>query len=96
MITPLHDRILVKPIPQESTTRGGLIIPDAAKDPPLRGTVVAVGQGHREGPGEYTPLDVSPGDIVVFGKYSGNEVRIEHEDHVVIREEDVMLVERGA
>ncbi|HSJ95943.1 MAG TPA: co-chaperone GroES [Myxococcota bacterium] len=91
-IRPLHDRILVKRIEEETTTKGGIIIPDTAKEKPQEGRVVAVGTGKLLEDGTVRPLDVKSGDKVLFGKYSGNEVNLDGEEHVIIREEDVLAV----
>jgi chaperonin GroES len=88
-IRPLHDRILVKRIAEEEKTKGGIIIPDTAKEKPQQGTVVAVGPGRRED-GKVVPLDVKAGDTVLFGKYAGTEIKIEGEEHLILREEDVL------
>jgi chaperonin GroES len=88
-IRPLHDRILVKRIAEEEKTKGGIIIPDTAKEKPHQGTVVAVGPGRRED-GKVVPLDVKAGDTVLFGKYAGTEIKIEGEEHLILREEDVL------
>jgi chaperonin GroES len=91
-IRPLHDRILVKRLDAESTTPGGLIIPDNAKEKPVRAIVVAVGSGKRDREGAIVPPDVAAGDCVVFSKYSGAEVQIDGVDHTILREEDILAV----
>jgi chaperonin GroES len=91
-IRPLHDRILVKRIESEAKTKGGIIIPDTAKEKPQEGLVVAAGPGRVNEEGKVTPLDVKKGDKVLFGKYSGSEVDLEGEEHLIIREEDVLAV----
>ena len=93
-IRPLHDRILVKRLDAESKTPGGLIIPDNAKEKPVEGIVVAVGDGTRNKDGERIPLDVKAGDRVLFSKYSGSEVRVSIDggDHLILREDDVLAV----
>ena len=88
-LTPLHDRVIVKRIEEKETVRGGIIIPDTAKEKPQEGQVVAVGPGKRE-KGELVPLDVKPGDRVLFGKYSGTEIKIEDEDLLILREEEIL------
>ena len=91
-IRPLQDRIVVKRLEGESKTKGGIIIPDTAKEKPIEGRVVAVGNGKIQKDGKARPLDVKPGDVVLFGKYSGQEVKLDGEDHVLIREDDVLAV----
>ena len=89
---PLHDRILVKRLESEAKTKGGIIIPDTAKEKPSQGQVVAVGPGGRDEAGKLIPIDVKAGDKVLFGKYSGSEITLDGEDHLIIREEDVLAV----
>jgi chaperonin GroES len=89
---PLHDRILVKRIEAEEKTRGGIIIPDTAKEKPIEGEVLAVGPGARDETGAVQPLDVRVGDRVLFGKWSGTEVVIEGEDRLIMKESDVFGV----
>ena len=91
-IRPLQDRILVKRLEEEETSKGGIIIPDSAKEKPAEGKVVAVGKGKVLEDGKVQPLDVKAGDTVLFGKYSGTEVKIEGEEHLIIREDDVLGV----
>jgi chaperonin GroES len=91
-IRPLADRLVVKRTQEEEKTKGGIIIPDTAKEKPLEGTVVAVGSGKSLKNGKSHPLDVKAGDKVLFGKYSGTEVKVEGEDLVLLREEDVLAV----
>jgi chaperonin GroES len=91
-IRPLHDRILIKRMEEQETRRGGIIIPDTAKEKPQEGKVVAVGNGKVWDDGKRTPLDVKAGDKILFGKYSGNEVKIEDEEYLIIREEDVLAI----
>ena len=91
-VKPLHDRIIVKRLEEESKTKGGLIIPDTAKEKPQQGKVVAVGSGRREEDGKIHPLDVKAGDTVLFAKYAGTEIKLEGEDHLILREEDVLGV----
>ena len=91
-IRPLQDRIVVKRVESEGKTKGGIIIPDTAKEKPIEGRVVAVGNGKILKNGKPRPLDVKVGDRVLFGKYSGNEVKLDGEDHVLIREDDVLAV----
>src|SRR4051812_1674612 len=94
-LTPLHDRILVRRVEAEETARGGIIIPDTAKEKPQEGIVVAVGAGKRE-KGELVPMGVKAGDRILFGKYAGNEVRIDDEELVIMREEEVLGTLSGA
>jgi chaperonin GroES len=89
-IRPLQDRILVKRIENEEKTKGGIIIPDTAKEKPSEGKVVAVGKGKVTDDGKLQPLEVKKGDRVLFSKYSGTEVNIEGEEHLIIREDDVL------
>jgi chaperonin GroES len=91
-IRPLQDRIVVKRLEGESKTKGGIIIPDTAKEKPIEGKVVAVGNGKVTKDGKVRPVDVKVGDVVLFGKYSGTEVKIDGEEHVLIREDDVLAV----
>jgi chaperonin GroES len=91
-IRPLQDRILVKRIDEEEKTKGGIIIPDTAKEKPSEGKVVAVGKGKVGDDGKLTPLDVKKGDRILFSKYSGTEVNIEGDEHLIIREDDVLGV----
>jgi chaperonin GroES len=89
-IRPLHDRIIVKRIEGEEKTKGGIIIPDTAKEKPQEGKVIAVGKGKVTEDGKLQPMEVQKGDRVLFGKYSGSEIKIEGEEHLIIREEDVL------
>jgi chaperonin GroES len=91
-IRPLHDRVIIKRLEEDRTSPGGIVIPDTAAEKPVRGKIVAVGKGRILENGEVRPCDVNVGDQILFGKYSGTEVRIEGEDLVVMREEDVMAV----
>ena len=91
-IRPLQDRLLVKRIDEEETTKGGIIIPDTAKEKPSEGIVAAAGNGKVGDDGKVTPLDVKKGDKVLFSKYAGTEVNIEGEEHLIIREDDVLGV----
>jgi chaperonin GroES len=93
-IKPLYDRIVVKGIDEEHKSPGGIIIPDTAKEKPQQGKVVAVGQGRRED-GKLIPIDVKPGDRVLFGKYAGTEIKIDGEEHLILREDDVLGVIEG-
>jgi chaperonin GroES len=91
-IRPLHDRVIVKRKEEERTTPGGIVIPDTAKEKPIRGEVIAVGKGKILENGDQRPLDVQVGDQILFGKYSGTEVKVEGEDLLVMREDDIMGV----
>lgn len=91
-IRPLHDRIIVKRLEEEEKTKGGIIIPDTAKEKPMEGKVIAVGKGKVLDDGKLQPLDVKAGDRVLFGKYSGTEVKIEGEEHLIMREDDILGV----
>lgn len=91
-IRPLHDRVIVKRLEEDRTSPGGIAIPDSAAEKPIRGEIVAVGNGKIRENGHARPCDVKVGDKILFGKYSGTEVRVEGEDLVVMREEDVMAV----
>ena len=91
-IRPLHDRVIVKRIEEEDKTKGGIIIPDTAKEKPQRGKVVAVGNGKITEEGKKIPLDVKAGDRILFSKYSGSEVKIDNEDYLIFREEDVLAI----
>lgn len=94
---PLHDRIVVKRIDAEAKTAGGIIIPDTAKEKPSEGEVIAVGPGGRDESGKLTPIDLKVGDRVLFGKWSGTEVKIDGEDLLIMKESDVMgVIEGGA
>jgi len=95
-VRPLHDRILVKRIDEEAKTKGGLIIPDTAKEKPMEGKVLAVGKGRVDEDGVLHPLDVQKGDRVLFGKYSGQTVKVKGDELLVMREEDIMGVIEGA
>ena len=89
---PLGDRVLVRRVEEESKTKGGIIIPDTAKEKPQEGKVVAVGPGARDDNGKVQPLDVKPGDTILFGKWSGTEVKIDGEDLLIMKESDIMGV----
>jgi chaperonin GroES len=91
-IRPLQDRIIVKRVDEEETTKGGIIIPDTAKEKPQEGKVIAVGKGKLNEDGKLQPLDVKKGDKILFSKYSGTEVNIDGEEHLIIREDDVLGV----
>jgi chaperonin GroES len=92
---PLHDRILVKRIEEKETVKGGIIIPDTAKEKPQEGEVVAVGNGKKTDEGKIVPLDVKTGDRILFGKYSGAEIKIDNEEFLILKEEEVLGVVEG-
>src|SRR5215475_10450922 len=91
-IRPLHDRILVKRLEEETKTSGGLFIPDSAKEKPIQAKVIAVGAGKRDKDGKIIALEVKAGDRVLFSKYSGTEVKIDGEEHLIMREDDLLAV----
>jgi chaperonin GroES len=93
--TPLHDRILVRRVEEAGTTRGGLIIPDSAKDKPQEGTVISVGNGRTNDEGKLFPLAVKEGDSILFGKYSGTEIKLDGEDLLIMKEEEVLGIVTG-
>jgi len=90
-VRPLHDRVIVRRLEEEEQTKGGIIIPDTAKEKPQEGKVIAVGPG-RQDDGTVVPLDVKPGDRVLFGKYTGTEVKLDGIEHLIMREEDILGV----
>ena len=91
---PLYDRILVERVESEEVTKGGIILPDTAKEKPQQGKVIAVGQGRRTDDGKVVPLEVKEGDTILFGKYSGSEIKIEGNEYLIMKEDDVLgLVE---
>ena len=92
---PLHDRVVIRRLEEDEKTAGGIIIPDSAKEKPMQGQVLAVGPGSRNEKGEIAPLDVKAGDTVLFGKWSGTEVRIDGEDVLIMKESDIMGVIEG-
>ena len=89
---PLHDRVIVKRIDEEETTSGGIIIPDTAKEKPQQGKVVAVGKGKLLESGKVNPMAVKKGDRVLFGKYAGTDIKIDGEEHLIMREDDILAV----
>jgi len=95
-LTPLHDRILVRRIEEGESIRGGIIIPDTAKEKPQEGEVIAVGKGKKNEDGKVFPLDVQDGDRILFGKYAGTEIKIDGEELLIMREEEVLGVLSGA
>ena len=94
-IRPLNDRILIKRVEEEEKTKGGIIIPDSAKEKPAEGIVVAVGSGKRNDKGERIAMDVKAGDRVLFSKYGGTDVKLEGEDHLIMREDDILAIVEG-
>jgi len=95
-VTPLHDRVLVRRLEGKETAKGGIIIPDTAKEKPQEGVVIAVGKGKSNDKGETFPLAVKEGDRILFGKYAGTEIRIDYEDLLIMREEEVLGILSGA
>lgn len=94
---PLHDRVLVRRVEQEEKTAGGIIIPDTAQEKPMEGEIVAVGSGHKGEDGSVTALDVNAGDHILFGKWSGTEVKIDGEDLLIMKESDILgVIEKSA
>ena len=91
-IRPLHDRVIVKRTEEEGQTKGGIIIPDTAKEKPIEGKVTAVGSGKLMDNGEKQPLEVKKGDRILFGKYAGTEIQVEGEEHLIMREDDIIAV----
>ena len=92
---PLHDRVVVKRIDEEEKTAGGIIIPDTAKEKPMQGKVIAAGAGARDETGKIQPLDVKSGDTVLFGKYSGQEIKLDGEEFLIMREDEILGVIEG-
>lgn len=95
-VRPLHDRILIKRIEEKETVKGGIIIPDTAKEKPQEAEVIAVGNGKKTEEGKIVPLDVKAGDRILFGKYSGTEIKLDGEELLIIREDEVLGVLEGA
>ncbi|HXX45376.1 MAG TPA: co-chaperone GroES [Candidatus Acidoferrales bacterium] len=95
-ITPLHDRVLVRRLEEKETVKGGIIIPDTAKEKPQEGEVIAVGAGKLNEKGERIPLDVKAGDRVLFGKYSGNDIKIDDEEYMILKEDEILAKIGGA
>jgi chaperonin GroES len=91
-VRPLQDRVLVRRVAEEEKTKGGIIIPDSAKEKPAEGEVIAVGNGKADDKGKVRPLSVKKGDRILFGKYSGNEIKIDGTDHLILREDDILGV----
>ena len=95
-VRPLHDRILIKRVEEKETVKGGIIIPDTAKEKPQEGEVIAVGGGKKTEEGKVIPLDVKAGDRILFGKYSGTEIKIDEQEYLIIREEEVLGIIEAA
>jgi chaperonin GroES len=95
-LKPLGDRLLVKPIEQEETTPSGIVLPESAKEKPMQGEVLAVGPGARKEDGSRALLDVSEGDIVLYAKYAGTEIKIDDKKHLILKENDVLAIVEGA
>ena len=95
-VTPLHDRVLIKRIEEKESIKGGIIIPDSAKEKPQEGEVIAAGAGKINDKGERIALDVKVGDRVLFGKYSGTEIKVEDEDYLILREDEILAKLSGA
>ena len=95
-LRPLHDRILIKRVEEKETVKGGIIIPDTAKEKPQEGEVVAVGTGKKTEDGKIIPLDVKAGDRVLFGKYSGNDIKIDDQEYLILREDEILGVLEAA
>ena len=91
-IRPLHDRVVVHRLDEEKTTAGGIVLPDSATEKPMEGEIISVGNGKISENGDVRPLDVKPGDKVLFGKYSGTEVKVDGEELLIMREDDIMAV----
>ncbi len=95
-VRPLHDRILIKRIEEKETVKGGIIIPDSAKEKPQEGEVIAVGNGKKTEDGKVIPLDVKAGDRILFGKYSGTEIKMDEQEYLILREDEVLGVIEAA
>ena len=91
-VVPLHDRVIIRRVQEEEKTKGGIIIPDTAKEKPLEGIVVAAGKGRVLDDGKIQPLQVKEGDRVLFGRYSGTDVKLEGDEHLIVKEEDILAV----
>ena len=94
---PLHDRVVVRRLEEDTKTKGGIIIPDTAQEKPMQGEIIAVGPGGRDESGKLIPIDLNPGDVVLFGKWSGTEVKLDGVEYLIMKESDIMgVLERGA
>jgi len=91
-VRPLHDRVVIKRLEEEKAVKGGIIIPDTAREKPMEGKVVAVGPGKMTDNGKRAPLDVKAGDRILFGKYAGTEIKVDEQDYVIMREEEILAV----
>ncbi len=91
-VRPLHDRVLIRRIEEKEVIKGGIIIPDTAKEKPMEGEVISVGPGKIQEDGKRSPMDVKAGDRILFGKYAGTEIKIDDEDYVIMREEEILAV----
>jgi chaperonin GroES len=91
-IKPLHDRVAIKPVAQEDKTAGGIIIPDTAKEKPMKGEVVAVGSGTKTESGNIIPLEIKVGDVVLFGKWGGTEIKVSGQDLIIMKESDILAI----
>jgi chaperonin GroES len=91
-VRPLHDRVLIKRLEEKEVVKGGIIIPDTAKEKPMEGEVIAVGPGKIQDDGKRSAMDVKPGDRILFGKYAGTEIKLDDEDYVIMREEEILAV----
>jgi len=91
-VRPIHDRVLIKRLEEEKAAKGGIIIPDTAREKPMEGKVVAVGPGKMTDDGKRAPLDVKAGDRILFGKYAGTEIKVDEQDYVIMREEEILAV----
>jgi chaperonin GroES len=92
---PLHDRVVIRRVEEDTKTKGGIIIPDTAQEKPMQGEVIAVGPGGRDESGKLIPIDLKPGDLVLFGKWSGTEVKLDGEELLIMKESDVMGIIEG-
>jgi chaperonin GroES len=95
-VRPLHDRIIIKRVEEKESVKGGIIIPDSAKEKPQEGLVIAVGNGKKTEEGKVIPLDVKAGDRILFGKYSGTEIKLDNEEFLILREEEVLGILQAA
>jgi len=91
-VTPLNDRVLIKRMEEETKSRGGIIIPDTAKEKPTKGKIIAVGLGERQDNGERRPMSVKVGDMVILGKYSGTDIKVDGEEYVLVKESEIMAI----
>ena len=91
-VRPLHDRVLVKRVEEKEVVKGGIIIPDTAKEKPMEGEVIAAGPGKTSDDGKRAPLDVKPGDRILFGKYSGTEIKVDDQDYLIMREDEILAI----